>query len=90
GRVLPPEQPDETAVGGGDRRVRQVVVDHVMGQLPRSGTSAQPREPLPVGSSADIDPLSGGQELAGMIRLRRPCSAHVNRASAHTAKDYPL
>ena len=52
-------------------------------------TSAQPREPLrsvrlqistrcPVARSWQDD------------RLRRPCSAHVNRASAHTAKDYPL
>src|SRR5919106_2454319 len=33
GRVLPPQQPHQATVRGGHRRGRQVVVDHVMGQL---------------------------------------------------------
>jgi hypothetical protein len=47
GRVFPSQQPDQTAVGGGHRRRRQVVVDHVMGQLLDRDVGAEGTGPWP-------------------------------------------
>jgi hypothetical protein len=47
GRVLPSQQPDQTAVGRGHRRTRQVMVDHVMGQLLDGDVGAEGTGPWP-------------------------------------------